>query len=140
MILVDLNVLLDVVQKREPHYRPSAAVLEEAVRGRAVAALPSHALTTLHYLVARYQSGDVADRAVDWLLGYFRIAPVRRDELLRARGLAMKDFEDAVVAAAAEAIGCTAIVTRNVKDFALSPVEAMTPEEYLLADRKNAGK
>ncbi len=54
MILVDLNVVLDVVQQREPHYRASAAVLEEVTHGRVDASLPAHAFTTLHYLVARY--------------------------------------------------------------------------------------
>ncbi|EAR20177.1 type II toxin-antitoxin system VapC family toxin [Nitrococcus mobilis] len=132
MILVDLNVLLDVVQKREPHYRASAAVLEAIIKGDVEGAFPAHGTTTVHYIVARYQDRAVADKAVDWLLRYFRIAPVRREELLRARALGWGDFEDAVVAAAAESIGCTAIVTRNIGDFADSPVEALTPEEFLL--------
>jgi hypothetical protein len=40
-----------------------------------------------------------------------------------------------VVAAAAEAENCSAIVTRNVSDFRNSPVPARTPEEYLLIVR-----
>jgi predicted nucleic acid-binding protein len=132
VILVDLNVLLDVVQKREPHYRASAAVLETVIHGEVVAALAAHAVTTVHYIVGRYQNRDMADQAVDWLLRYFTVVPVGRAELLRARGLGWPDYEDAVVAAAAEAAGCEAVVTRNVKDFHNSPVEAWTPDEYLL--------
>ena len=93
--------------------------------------LAAHGLTTVHYLVRRYQDGPTADGAVDWLLRYFTILGVGQEELVRARGLGWHDFEDAVVAAVAEASGCVAIVTRNVKDFAGSPVEALTPEEYL---------
>lgn len=132
MILVDLNVLLDVVQRREPYYRASAAVLEDIVNERVVGALSAHAVTTLHYIVGRYQLRAVADSVVDWVLRYFAIASVGREELLRARALTFGDFEDAVVAAAAESAGCLSIVTRNVKDFSASPVEALTPEEYLL--------
>ena len=132
MILVDLNVLLDVVQKREPHYHASAAVLEEIIRRRDQGALPAHAVTTIHYIVGRHQTRDIADNAVDWLLRYFHVASVGREEFLRARALTFEDFEDAVVAAAAESAGCAAIVTRNVKDFQGSPVEAVTPEEYLV--------
>ncbi|NIR31527.1 MAG: PIN domain-containing protein [Gammaproteobacteria bacterium] len=132
MILVDLNVLLDVVQQREPHYRASAGVLEDVIRGKTEAALPGHAITTLHYLIGRYQDVTVADESVDWLLRYFTVAPVGRTELLRARSLGWSDFEDAVVAAAAESLGSDAIVTRNVRDFSGSPVRALTPEEYLL--------
>lgn len=132
MILIDLNVLLDVVQQRQPHYRASAAVLEDVIHAKTPGALPGHAITTLHYLIGRYQSAAVANRAVDWLLRYFAVAPVGRAELLRARALGWDDFEDAVVAAAAESVGCENIVTRNVRDFAGSPVPAVTPEEYLL--------
>jgi len=50
---------------------------------------------------------------------------------MRAQTLGWSDFEDAVVAAAAESSGCEVIVTRNVRDFRDSPVPAVTPEEYL---------
>jgi len=133
MIMVDLNVVLDVVQQREPHRGSSAAVLEEVVRGRVDALIRAHAVTTLHYIVARYNDRRTADRAVDWMLKHFSIAPIGRGEIVRARALETADFEDAVVAAAAEASGSEAIVTRNVKDFARSPVEALTPDEWLLA-------
>lgn len=132
MILVDLNVVLDVVQKREPHYRASSAVLAEAIRGKVKALLPAHTVTTLHYIVGRYQGQMKANEAVDWLLAHFGIAATGRAELVRARGLDWPDFEDAVVAAAAESAGCETIVTRNVGDFVGSPVPALTPEEYLI--------
>lgn len=132
MILVDLNVVLDVVQQREPHYRASSAVLAEAIRGKVKALLPAHAVTTLHYIVGRYQGQARANEAVDWLLAHFGIAATGRSELVRAQGLNWPDFEDAVVAAAAESAGCDKIVTRNVGDFNGSPVPALTPEEYLI--------
>ena len=66
------------------------------------------------------------------MLRYFEVVPAGRDAMLRARTLGWDDFEDAVVAAAAESAGCDALVTRNVKDFRDSPVPALTPEEYLL--------
>lgn len=132
MILVDLNVVLDVIQKREPHYGASAAVLARVVSGSVTGALPAHAVTTIHYLVGRHQPRVVADSAVDWLLRYFVIAAIGREQLLRARALGWDDFEDAVVAAGAESSGCSTIITRNVKDFTGSPVEALTPQEWLL--------
>jgi len=51
----------------------------------------------------------------------------------RARLLPLKDFEDALVASVAEATGSGSIVTRNVPDFAGSPVPAVTPTEFLEA-------
>lgn len=132
MILIDTNVVLDVIQRREPHYRASAAVIDRVVRKRSRAALPAHAITTIHFLVHRYQNQETASQVIDWILARFDVAPVGRTELIRAQSFAWGDFEDAVVAAAAEAAGCEVIVTRNVRDFSGSPVPAFTPEEYLL--------
>lgn len=129
--LVDLNVLLDVLQRREPHYGASAAVLSRARRGELAAALPAHAVTTVYYLIARFAGRADAGRATDWLLANFEVVAADRPLYVRARALPLADFEDAVVAAAAERAACDRIVSRNVVDFAASPVPAVTPDELL---------
>ena len=136
-VLVDLNVLLDVIQKREPHYPASASVLSNIARGEIEGAVPGHALTTVYYLVSRLAHRETANEAIDWILGDFEVVGQGRDIMLRARGLPMEDFEDAVVAAAAEAIHCDWVVTRNVTDFHASPIPAITPKE--LAEVLTAG-
>ena len=78
-------------------------------------------------------------RTIDWLLRWFDVAGVGRAELEHARTLGWQDFEDAVVAAAAEHAGCEAIVSRNVADFEDSPVPALTPEEYLMSEGPDTG-
>ena len=54
------------------------------------------------------------------------VTPEDAQVALRAR---WNDFEDCLVARCAEKIGADYIVTRNVKGFAASKVEAVTPEE-----------
>jgi predicted nucleic acid-binding protein len=131
--MLDLNVLLDVVQRREPFYAASATVLSQAVEGPSVSCLPGHALTTLHYIVNKYAGRERADTLVDWVLAHLEIVPQDRAQFVRARNLRFDDFEDAALASAAEAAGCKLILTRNVADFGASPVPAVTPEEFLLA-------
>jgi predicted nucleic acid-binding protein len=128
-VLLDLNVLLDVIQKREPHYAASAAILSRIASGEIEGAVAAHAMTTIHYIVAKLAGRERALQAIDWLLGELEIIPEDRETLLRARGLGMGDFEDAVVAAAAERSGCDHVVTRNVGDFDPSPVPAVSPGE-----------
>lgn len=136
-VLVDLNIFLDVIQKREPHYGASAEILSNISKGEFRGAVPGHALTTVHYLVSRFANRGLADEAIDWILGDFEVVGEGRDIMLRARGLPMEDFEDAVVAAAAEAIHCDWVITRNVTDFKASPISAITPKE--LAEMLTAG-
>lgn len=130
-IMIDLNVLLDVIQKRKPHFDASAEVLALAVKKQVDALLPSHCLTTLHYIVQKHTDTTIANKAIDWVLGKLQVQPESEKEFLRARSLPLVDFEDAVVAAVAESSGCTAIITRNVADFKASSIPALTPEEYL---------
>jgi predicted nucleic acid-binding protein len=129
-VMLDLNVILDVVQKREPFYAASATVLSQAVEGPDVYCLPGHALTTLHYIVAKHAGREQAETLVDWVLAHLEIVPQDRAQFVRARNLRFDDFEDAAVASAAEAADCKLILTRNVADFGASPVPAVTPEEF----------
>lgn len=130
-VMVDLNVILDVVQKREPHFNASAGVLAKIRRGDHVGLLPSHSLTTIHYVLTKYGDVSVANQTLDWLLASFDVVPCGKREFLHARGLSMDDYEDAVVASLAVAAKCSVIITRNVSDFTVSPVSAITPEEFL---------
>ena len=131
--MVDLNVVLDVLQQRNPFYRASAKILSKIVMGEASGCLPAHAITTIHYIARRHAGLEAADDAIDWLLANLEVEPQGRGTFIRARSLQLKDFEDAAVASAAEAAGCSQIVTRNVADFAGAAVPAMTPEELLAA-------
>lgn len=131
-VLFDLNVLIDLFQRREPFYQSSARALGAVVDELIAGWVPAHALTTVHYLLARHATQQAADSAVDWILGRFEVAPTDRSVLFRARSLPISDFEDAVVASAAEATGCAHIVTRNAHDFGGSPVPALTPDELLV--------
>ena len=131
-VLLDLNVLLDVVQNRVPHYHDSAKVLSLARLGEIQAVLPVHAFTTLYYILAKAAGKAKADQTIDWLLAHFEVAVADKAVLRRARQLPLADFEDAVVASLAEAGQCDHVVTRNVSDFAVSPVSALTPTDFLI--------
>jgi predicted nucleic acid-binding protein len=129
-LMIDLNLLLDVFQKRQPHYNASAQVLDFALKNNC-GCVAAHAITTLHYLVTRYAGRQQANELTDWLLKNFTIAPVDQSTFLRARTLYFADFEDAVVCACAEQQHCQYIVTRNNKDFINASIAVTTPTEFL---------
>ena len=129
--MLDLNVILDVVQNRSPHYTDSAIVLSKVRTAELVGILPGHALTTLHYIIAKSSGSQKARETIDWLLRYFEIAAADKSVFQKARNYSLKDFEDAVVAACAEVDESDYIVTRNTGDFSNSPVKAITPHHFL---------
>ena len=126
MILVDLNAILDIVQKREPHFGASAALLGLVAGGSIKAMISAHCFTTIHDIIERYQGPEPANWTVD-----------RKAELSHARLQNWNDFEDAVTAAVAEAAGCHYIVTRDLSGFLKSKTQFLSPEEYLAMVRAN---
>lgn len=69
------------------------------------------------------------------LISLLENLPVARvtDAIIRqALPSPMKDFEDAVTSAVAESEKLEIIITRNLRDFAVSPVPAMLPVDFLL--------
>ena len=128
---VDLNVLLDVFQKREPHYAASAQVLSLVAAGTLTGVCPAHGLTTLYYLVRKHAAKPEAEAALDRVLRHFQIGNLDSAGWQQARRLPFPDFEDAVVAMVAEVTHSAFLITRNVGDFAGSPVPAIAPAAFL---------
>jgi hypothetical protein len=106
------RVLLD----REPHAEASGTVWKFIEEGFVEGMLAAHGVTTIHYL-AREDRGAA-----------FKVAPVDALTIERALSPGWSDFEDSVTAAAAQGAGCQAIVTRDPKGFAKSPIPVFTPE------------
>jgi predicted nucleic acid-binding protein len=130
-ITVDINVLLDVFQKREPHYAASAQVVSMVAGGKVVGVCPAHGLTTLYYLARKHGLKPHAEAAMDRVLAVLQIGNLDRAGWQEARALPISDFEDAAVAVVAKASSSSFIVTRNVGDFVASPVPAITPSDFL---------
>mgnify|MGYP003890633541 CR=1 FL=1 len=130
-VTVDINVLLDVFQKREPHYAASARLLAMVQQGELTGVFPAHGFTTLYYLVRKHASRPDAEAAMDDVLRHFEVGNLEAVGWARARSLPMTDFEDAVVAVVAEETASEFIITRNTGDFTHSPVPAITPVEFL---------
>uniref|UniRef100_UPI004056B47C PIN domain-containing protein n=1 Tax=Candidatus Electronema sp. TaxID=2698783 RepID=UPI004056B47C len=130
-VMLDLNVVLDVLQSRHPYYHASASVISKVCNKEIFGLLPSHAITTIHYVISKYSGKQKADESIDWMLAHFDVAAADKAAFVRARSLRFSDFEDSVVASLAESAQCDLIITRNIADFKQSPISALTPEEFL---------
>jgi len=66
------------------------------------------------------------------ILENLQVARVTDAIIRQALTSPMKDFEDAVTSAVAQSEGLEIIITQNLRDFAVSPVPAMLPADFLL--------
>ena len=131
MMLLDTDVLIDIALDRHPHSGPATELLDRIERGSESACVAWHTVSNFYYLVSPSRGGANARDFIVELTRFVRVAPTDTEAIHYAAALPMADFEDAMQVAAARSCGARYIVTRNVKDYARSPIPAITPREAL---------
>lgn len=129
--LVDTNVIVDVLTKRESFFADSAQVLDRAERGDCTVWICATTVTTIFYLVRRHLgSVETIERLRD-LTAICTIAPVNQSVIDSALQSSFQDFEDAVLNHAAHTVGADCIVTRNQSDFRHSSLLVYSPSQFI---------
>jgi len=127
----DLNIIMDVLQNREPFYEASAQLLACAETGKIQGFIAPHSLTTLFYLVSKDQSAAKARATITNLLQFLSVAKIDQSTIEQAMSLAYRDFEDAVQMIAAVQCKADYFVTRNQKDFQPPMLTVIQPSELI---------
>lgn len=130
-VLIDVNVILDAINGREPFAATSAEVLALANAKHIEGWVAAHSLTTFYYLSSKYLSRDVAHVQLTELLQFLKVAAVDARVIELALALPYKDFEDAVQMMAAVRAELDCIVTRDATGFRTGPLPAMSPAQLL---------
>ena len=131
-VLIDTNVILDILQKREPIFTDSYRALRRSLENDAECLISASAATDIFYALRKsLGSAQQAKEHIDQLAQVVSFADVQGMDIHTALMRAMPDFEDAVVDAVAERSGASYILTRNIKDFTGSVVPAILPADFL---------
>lgn len=131
-LLIDTNVILDIVQKRNPFFADSYNALRKALAADTDCFISASAATDIFYMLRKaFQSATKARETLEQLSQLVSFADVQGMDVHTALTRSMTDFEDAVADAVAERNGADYILTRNIKDFAGSVIPAITPTDFL---------
>lgn len=131
-LMIDTNIFLDVMVKREPFFADSKAVLELCESKKVYGFLSASSATDIFYLVRRQlHSVELAYKALGSILDIAKVLAVTNEDVLNAYIQRAPDFEDCLMATCAKANKCDAIVTRNKKDFLNFGITLFSPEELL---------
>ncbi len=130
-ILIDVDVIADVIQKKSPNYTTSSALMSKVLVREIIGVLPGFAPVSIHQMVSEVSDPEQANDIVDWLLANFEIAPLEKAVFFEARNAPVGDFVTAVVVHSARLAKCQYIVTRTLDNYETSPVPVLAPEEML---------
>jgi predicted nucleic acid-binding protein len=131
-VLIDTNVIIDVLAKREPFHETSAQILRLSETGKLTAFISASSVTDIVYILRKYvRDKSVLALTVQNLLSIVDVADILKTDIFKAFELNFTDYEDALQARCAKRLKANFIITRNPADFVNSPVPALTPEAFL---------
>ena len=130
-LLIDGNILLDVLQKREPHYKDSVKIWKMCETGIADGRISVLTFANLVYVMRKELDAEKINEVLKYLSLIFSFEDLTSLDISSAAEMQWNDYEDAIQAAMAKRTHANYIITRNVKDFKKSEVIAFTPAEFL---------
>lgn len=130
-LLIDANILLDVLQNREPHVQASSVIWKLCETEQAKGYVSALTFANLVYIMRKELDPEKIHEVLQKLSLIFEFADFTASDLSKAAELNWSDFEDAVQSVTAERVHADYIITRNVRDFAKSKVVAFTPTELI---------
>ena len=131
-LLIDTNILLDVLLKKESFYYKAVEVLELVQYDNVQEYVSAAAVTDIYYIAYKYlKDKGLVRQLLKKLMGIVSIAAVSEKEIEEALELAWNDFEDSVQYAVALLNEMDGIVTRNPKDYKRADMKVWSPEQVL---------
>ena len=131
-LMIDTNILLDVLVKREPFYETSREVLRLCEEKKVQGFLSASAATDIFYLVRRHlHSTNSAYKCLGYVLDILKVLTVTNEDVINAYTKKAHDFEDCLLAVCAASNKCDYIITRNKRDFEEFDIETLSPEKLL---------
>lgn len=132
LVLIDANIVLDILEKREPFYRASNDVLSLCASKKVNGFIALHSISNIFYILRKHYSVENRRRLLLGITDFLNIANIDHENVRHA--LERKDFldfEDCLQDECAVQNNVDYIITRNIDDFSYSTIPAMTPTDFL---------
>lgn len=131
-VLIDTNIILDALMQREPFRIDAEDIIQLAATGAFEGSITANSITDIYYILRKHlQDKQQAKQAILALMSIVTVLDVTSADCERALDSNMPDFEDALLAYCAKRNKMGSIITRNLKDYEASPVEAISPAAFL---------
>lgn len=131
-LLIDTNIVIDLLAKREPFYADSARLFSLADKKQVKLTVSSLTITNTHNTLIKVKN-SMESKSILRKLKLIVDVLTLDDKVI---GLALndtdfEDFEDGIQYFSAIENNVDIIITRNLKDFKKSILPVMTPGQYL---------
>ena len=129
VLILDNNIVIDFLTKREPFYELSKKVVMLGVFDDSDNFITITMLTDIYYILQKDYGSETAQELIEENLRYLSLVGTTADDAYWCLQQRWDDFEDCLVARCAENIKADFIVTRDNEGFTRSLVPPITPVE-----------
>ena len=130
-VLVDTNVLLDVLAKREEFFEKSFKIFELCQEERIYGVIAAHSIPNIVYVLRKNFSLAEIKVMLKSLCKIFYVDSLDVEKIQAAiDDEIFSDFEDCLQVQSGINFQADCIITRDLKDFRLSPIAAITPDDF----------
>jgi len=131
-LLIDTNIVIDLLSKREGFYNEAAILFSLADKNKLILAVSSLTFANTHYIISKLKTKKEARS----ILQRFKVLveTLSLDDKITELSLSdekFTDFEDGLQYYSAIENQIDVIITRNKKDFKHSKLPVMTAKEFL---------
>lgn len=131
-ILVDTNVILDILLKREPYADAARMIFTKCAEREVIGCLAAHSVPNLFYVLRKAYSQEERREFIRNLCDIFRVSDLNVEKIISAaENEEFTDFEDCLQEECAVAEMADYIVTRNTNDYRHSRIKAIEPDEFI---------
>ena len=132
-ILIDTNVLIDYILKREPYTESAEKILFLCKNRKIDGCIAAHSVMNMFYILRKEMTVNEIRLFIVSLSKVTDIIGVDKPKIFRAIvNENFKDFEDCVQMECAKEFCADYIVTRNIKDFQNSVIKPILPDGFLM--------
>jgi len=130
-VLIDGNIILDVLQNREPYVEASSRIWKLCETELLEGYVSVLTFADLVYVMRKELNPEKISEVLKKLALIFHFAELSVLDMEKAADMMWNDYEDAIQATTATRIHADAIITRNIRDYQQSTVPAFIPQEFL---------
>jgi predicted nucleic acid-binding protein len=131
-LLIDSNVILDMVQHREPFFRESKEIIAECIKQSHFGFVTAHSLCDIYYILRKDMSAEQRLKLVNMFCQFFTVIPETASDFAAVtENPDTEDLEDGLQQQRAARLNLDYIVTRNIDDFGTSTIPAIEPGQFL---------
>ena len=134
--ILDTNVVVDVLQRREPWFQDGAVIFRAIANKQVTGCLTAKQIADLHFFSRKQFKGEEnvdarARQVVGKILSLFELIDTLGIDCQNALGINSGDYEDAILIESAARAGVEYIVTRNPAHYKTSSVQVYSPAEFV---------